>query len=203
MRKTVYLMFALILSLGSVCAGCRNSYSEVESQSIVEESEKELQLLQASWSTNYGTLENIVNESDVIALIEVTGIESVSNLNSGVPMTVFNSTVSNGILGTSYGQELRILQTGGETDTHIIEFEDDPLLETGEKYLIFAKNNGDGTVRILGGPQGRLVYENEQFTSLDLANARMRSTGVDTLSLNISNKDAQSLYDEIEMYLNN
>lgn len=174
---------------------------ENASSEALKTEEKELVLVYASWSHNYGSIESITGESDLIALIEVTGIANAYNLKAGTPMTEFNARVITAIYGTDEGDILSILQTGGESETRIVEIEDDPLMQQGAKYLIFAEKNSDGTCTIVGGPQGRLLYENNKFNSINKVMPRLRDADVVTVSLNITDMDADTLYAEIEKYL--
>lgn len=71
-----------------------------------------------------------------------------------LPFTDFNVSVDEPIYHSEKGQKFIIVMTGQETDTEITELSDDPLMMAGDKALVFCKNNGDDTYRILDGPQG-------------------------------------------------
>ena len=119
-----------------------------------------------------------------------------------IPFTEFQVEVVKALKGADEGDAFRVLQTGISTDTMIFEIEDDPLLVIGDEYLIFGEYNNLGTVTILGGPQGRYIYEDEMISSLT------SSDGYPILSLaekvntdsNISFQkiNANILFDEVE-----
>ena len=116
--------------------------------------------------------------------------------------TEFQVEVVKALKGADEGDAFRVLQTGISTDTMIFEIEDDPLLVIGDEYLIFGEYNNLGTVTILGGPQGRYIYEDDMISSLT------SSDGYPILSLaekvntdsNISFQkiNANILFDEVE-----
>lgn len=122
--------------------------------------EIEVMTLHATWANQYDSLESLVKDSDVIAVIKVEKVENVSFLgDSTIPFTTFKTVVVFEILGTCNEEILYIGQTGMLTDTKRVEIVDDPLMETGEEYLIFARRNQDDTLTILNGLQGRYKYE--------------------------------------------
>ena len=49
--------------------------------------------------------------------------------------------------------------TGERTDEEVFELADDPLMASGEKWFIFARQNDNGTYTILTGPCGRFAYD--------------------------------------------
>ena len=85
-----------------------------------------------------------------------------------LPFTDFNVSVDEPIYHSEKGQKFIIVMTGQETDTEITELSDDPLMMAGDKALVFCKNNGDDTYRILDGPQGRFAYEDGKLTSMEV-----------------------------------
>ena len=91
--------------------------------------------------------------------------------------------------------------TGGEVEDYIMEVEDDPLIRDGEEFLVFCKQNKDGTFRVVSGPQGRMVYEDGKLSSLNTENSNARKTNV-YMNIHINNVDAETLIDEIKEYLN-
>lgn len=60
-------------------------------------------------------------------------------------------TVKIGMMGKTIGKEK-------------IEAEIDPLMTVGDKWLIFARLNRNGTYTILGGPYGRYLYNEKTNT---------------------------------------
>lgn len=54
-------------------------------------------------------------------------------------------------------------------------------MKSGEKYLIFAKKNDDGTYTTLSGTQGRMKYNNGKINSFKFANRKSNIT-IDNVS---------------------
>lgn len=163
--------------------------------------EKETVYMSASWNYNYGNLYNISSDSDLIALIEVTtpGDTIVEN---GLPFTTFTVDVITPVYQASEGESFTIYMTGGETDEQKMEVIDDPLLQVGQEFLVFCKQNTDGTYQILGGPQGRLVYEDGMVSSLNIANERVAEANPYATVL-VKNRDVESVIEEIQNYVLN
>lgn len=161
--------------------------------------EKEVKYLSASWEYNYKDIEEISRDSDLIALVTVQGVEDTL-VESNMPYTIFSVEVSIPIYNSVEGECFSIYMTGSETKDRIVELIDDPLLQKGDELLVFCKKNPDGTYQIIGGPQGRLVYESGKLSSLNTTNSRIKE--VNTFSnINIQDVDADSLIKEIKGYL--
>lgn len=128
-------------------------------------------ILCVSWAWGYGdgsgSIDDMAENSDLIALITVDGVERVY-AQEGLPFTEFNVCVDIPIYNVKKGEKFGIIMTGQETETTLVELSSDPLMVEGEKALVFCKKNTDGTYRILGGPQGRFVYQDGKLTSLEL-----------------------------------
>lgn len=104
------------------------------------------------------------------------------------------------IYNSNENQVFSIYMTGGKIQDKIVEVKDDPLLNAGDKVLVFCKKNSDGTYHILGGPQGRLVYENGKFNSLNVVNTRVKQSNTSS-NIVIENEDAATLINEIKGYI--
>lgn len=102
-------------------------------------------------------------------------------LQEGLPFTEFDVSVDMPIYNAKKGEKFGIIMTGQETATDIVEIEDDPLMLQGEKALVFCKRNTDGTYRILGGPQGRLAYQDGKLTSVELLKTKGRGETADRI----------------------
>lgn len=152
-----------------------------------------------SWAHRYDSkdvsFDTLTEESDLIALITVNGIERTYGAD-GFPFTDFNVTVDKAIYQTEKGQKFIIAMPGQETDTQIIEISGESLMTIGDKALVFCKNNGDGTYRILGGPQGRFAYEDGKLTSIELLTSTISSDEKSTGK--IKNVKADKVVKQIE-----
>lgn len=124
----------------------------------------------ASWANSYNSINDLAQSSDIIAVVEVLERTNSYYYNPGLPITEFNVKVCMPINGVEENDTFTVMQTGICSETKTVEIEDDPLLEIGEKYLIFGYKNDMNSVTILGGPQGRFVYDNGKVTSLYLSN---------------------------------
>lgn len=83
----------------------------------------------------------------------------------------------------------------------VVEIDDDPLLQTGDKILVFCKENTDGTYRTLSGSQGRLIYSDGKLNSLNAVSAKVREANSYSNIL-VQNADAEALIQEIKEYVN-
>ena len=161
---------------------------------------KNKEYLSASWVYNYSDLEEMTKDSDMIALVrEDKLLETYEE--GGLPFSEYQMQVIEPILGVNQNEEITILMTGGEVEDYILEVEDDPLIRDGEEFLVFCKQNKDGTFRVVSGPQGRMVYEDGKLSSLNTENSNARKTNV-YMNIHINNVDAETLIDEIKEYLN-
>lgn len=120
--------------------------------------------ISASWMMGYGDVESLTKDSDLIGLIQVDGVDE--SIGGSIPATVYRAEVIDGILGCKKEDEIQVYMTGGEKDGVVYEVETDPLMKQGQEFLIFAQHNEDGTYTVLGGPQGRMLYENGKLNSL-------------------------------------
>ncbi|MGD9676976.1 MAG: hypothetical protein AB7V16_01255 [Vulcanibacillus sp.] len=156
---------------------------------LTQEKEKDVQYAYASWNYSYKDIQEISEKSDVIAIVSVIGTNR-KYMEQGIPFTEYNVEVVTPIYGSEKGEILTILMTGMENDDKIIEIIDDPLMKAGEEFLIFCWQNDNGTYTILGGPQGRLEYQNGRLNSLN-----------PNFNINIVNAGAEELINEIKSYV--
>lgn len=148
--EVVSVVFAFLLMCGIAFYGNQPS--------------KEKVYMSTSWMTGYAEVESLTKDSDLIGLIRVKGLEE--SIDGRIPASVFRVKVLDEILGCQKGDEILVYMTGGEKDGQIFEIDSDPLMEKGQEFLIFASHNQDGTYTVLGGPQGRMLYENGGLSSL-------------------------------------
>ena len=98
----------------------------------------------ASWTYNYGSVEELSKASDIVAVVKIT--DSECKKISDIPLTTFDAQVKQLICGNDE-KEIKITMTGGidKTEKKIYELDDDPLMQINDEYLIFANKNSDGT----------------------------------------------------------
>ena len=151
----------------------------------------------ASWSQGYGSIKDLTADSDLIALIEIEDVASYG-ISQDLPHTVFAAKVLEPVHNAQKDEEIRIYMTGGQMGGETVEIADDPLMKSGEQYLVFCRENSDGTYTILGGPQGRFVYDNGKLSSLDVAYGWGESSGIQA---KLDHADANAIIKEIKQYL--
>ena len=166
---------------------------------VIRFKQPKIQYMQASWAYNYADIEEISKASDLIAIIRVDG-KSSEYIDQGIPFTEYKTTIIDPIYNSTNNQEIVIKMTGCDNSSKHMEIADDPLLKPKEEFMIFAKENEDGTYTILSGPQGRLVYSDGTLNSLQMVNARIREYNPDT-NIKIENADAEKLRNQIQGYL--
>ena len=162
--------------------------------------------MDSSWAKAYGTVSDLTSESDVVAVVRVTGVNRQYTVMSGVPMTDFDAEIITPIYGAEQDDNIVIAQTGGIQGSQKYEIRDDPLMEIGSEYLIFGRKNDLGTITILGGPQGRFCYENGKINNLFVGTSQLRSANTVTNFLapdiNFVNTDISEIIEEVHNYFN-
>ena len=145
----------------------------------------------------YGNLQELTADSNLIALVEIENVAS-RDVSSNIPSTVFSARVLKPIYNIKKGKEIQIYMSGGWSDGRIAEEVLNPLMKSGERYLVFCRKNADGTYTILGGPQGRFVYEDGKLSSLDIAYGWGEDAGIQA---RLDKTDPSEIYSEIRAYL--
>lgn len=80
----------------------------------------------------------------------------------GVPATAVTLRVENVYVGSvSDGQEVTIVQTGGEIDGVTYHVAGEDILTVEDRYLLFAADSFDGAYYILGGSAGTYRYDGD------------------------------------------
>lgn len=192
MNKKIFIPIAIIAL--ALIIGCSTIFLLPNNQ------EKNTQYLHASWEYNYANIEELSKNSDLIALVQVDDVEN-TEITDGILFTEFKVNVTESIYNSENIESFIIYMTGGENEDVIMEIEDDPLMQNGENFLVFCQKNSNGTYSILGGPQGRLVYENGAVNSLNVTNSRAREAN-SSFNIEIQNADYKELVEEIKGYLN-
>lgn len=198
-KKSIIIMIALL-----IIAGAAGIVMYLCSVGKPEKLPKEY--VSVSWAQGYADVADITQESDLIALVRVNKL--VQTGGEKIPHSIFEVKVLSPIYGCEKDEILKIYMTGGKTDDKIFEVEDDPLMEPGQEFLIFTQKNADGTCTVLGGPQGRLAYENEKLTSI--WNTKLPHTRVASVEeskkltgINVIDESLDSVLEEINQVLTN
>ncbi|MCZ0703437.1 uncharacterized protein YcfL [Natronobacillus azotifigens] len=148
MRKRSLLVFLVV---GLLLVGCNNP----ENASTDENPEP--RIMHASRPTY--TLEQTAKEADIIANITVTKIVDVLeheyDEDMFIEFTEYEATINHYFYDNlDYGEEINFIQSGSPN----FLFDDDPLFEVGETYIIFLNEVDSEFGEVLGGtggPQGR------------------------------------------------
>lgn len=142
----------------------------------------------ACWANSFPDLESVVNESDLIALVEIDSIHEEYMSDDDIPYTSYKANIIDNISGEASDEDIIISMNGINNKVQHIEVYDDPLMASGEKYLLFLNQNSDGTYKIINGPTGRLIYNDklDTVTSLSALNKSMLNRNAVTQSQHIS-----------------
>lgn len=189
MKKMTITTISCIACLSILMTGCakKTSYDDYEKISM-----------SASWSYNYGNVEELFKSSDIIALVKITGLESAP-LN-GMNFTIFDAKVEQLIAGADE-EKIKIYMTGGIDDAQkkIYELDDDPLMQINDEFLIFAHQNQDGTYTILSGPQGRFEIKDNRVYSLNESNDQVKKADVGS-NIKVSGENKEEFFKAVKAY---
>jgi hypothetical protein len=159
----------------------------------------------ASWAESYGNLEELSTAADLIAVGQVKGVLRVTGNVLGQATwgpisryyTEFAFSVHRVLKGHGSEEEILIHQTGAEGKS---EISDDPLLETGDKYIVFLREYEPGKYCILGGPQGRFQIINGQVFSMNHVSPDRVSFGP-SFGVDVNGTEEQSFIDSVTAIL--
>lgn len=144
-------IIASIMGLSLLMTGCSKKISMEDYKRVS---------VSASWAYGYGSIEEMTQSSDIVAIIKVT--DSECKPKNGIHFTTYTARVEQLICGNDE-KEIKVYMTGGidESEKVIYEFDDDPLMQIGDEFLIFARKNQDETYTILTGSEGRYVIKGD------------------------------------------
>ena len=166
MKKRISALCAALILCAAMFTGCSQISAEEGVPSFDTPGGVKVQNISANWHKSYDSIEALAADSDLIALVEITDEERVEQHES-LYFTISTANVLETVYSTENVETVEIYQTGRRTDTELIQIAEDPLMNEGEKWFIFARRNEDGTYTILG-PFGRFAYggEGKPFTWL-------------------------------------
>lgn len=192
--KKVCVKTLMILIL-MACVFCGKMYYEQQAYLEKEVSDNEETIkkdkmkkvyINASWSYNYGDVQELAENSDIVArvIVKSNGVANDSGLQ--VPETNYDVEVVENILGGKEGDVITLQMTGGIKQDCIYEVIDDPLMKKGEEYIIFARKTKSGEYITLSGSQGRMEYKDNRINSLNIVRKQVKENN---LYSNIECKD--------------
>lgn len=179
----------------SVCVIAVLSFGFIKGLNI--SSSSPINYMDVSWNYSFKDINELTDKSDLIALVKITGVNKEFQQDD-IDFTEYNATVEQPIANSTINQNIILYMTGVNNSTRHFEVKDDPLPNKGDKFLIFAKKNSDGTYSILGGPQGRLSYKDGKINSLNHITDRV---GIN--NINIYNEDFLQLKQQIQEHKKN
>lgn len=143
---------------------------------------KERVLMNTSNTYNYADVNDLTDNSDCIAIVKIK--DNGTKIGNGIiPETLYLAEVLKPVYNCEKGDELTIYMTGGEKDNRIFEVASDPLMKSGQKFMIFAQKNDDGTYTALSGSQGRMQYDDGKISSLNIVNKQVKEHSFSSIKL--------------------
>lgn len=146
----------------------------------------------------------MTQNSDLIALVKVKDLAAYEDVTAG-PFSTYEVEVIEPIYQCEKGDKVKIFMTGGQEKRERIEVKGDPIMEKGQEFLIFASKNKKrtDTYSILGGPQGRLSYENGSLYSLHHAKGNKTKSADSEVQFSVDIKDVplSTMVDDINTYM--
>ena len=177
MKKIISFAVALMM-LPALC-GC----IRVEQR---QEQPKD-QWINVDWSKSYANLRELTMDSELIVFATVQN--STPGKESPIPSTLFTMKINTLLWGEPLDATFEIYMTGGKNaDGTLTQVADDPLMKEGEQYLLFCRENTDGSYTVLGGPQGRFRYREGKLTAIyqpDKSLTVKQGSDADTVSAQI------------------
>lgn len=171
MRRIETLVSALCLS--GLLAGC--SAGSLEHNGPTASAQ-----LHASWEYSHSSYQEILEKSDLTVLGTISAEREVAS-QDGIPFTTYTVKIGEVLSGDVQQDTVDLYMTGGVIDRVLFEIPEDPLPQLGEEFLLFLAVNEDGTYRSVGGPEGRVRYEEGLLYSLRVQDEQ--SDVVDPLSM--------------------
>lgn len=170
-KKRISIIITLTLFIGVLGFLYIGNESE---QSKRETNNNNIISVDASWGEEFSTVDSLIKESDLIIIGSLQ-----ETLSSYQPFNDYEDTFTDAkiniektLKGEKIPKELIISQYGGEREDGKIEvFEDLPLMDENEKFLLFLEYIDDNTDRNgkyqpVRGVQGYYIIENGNIKSL-------------------------------------
>ena len=144
------------------------------------------QWINVDWSKSYATLRELTLDSELIAFATV---QESTPTEGRIISTLFTMKIDTLLWGEPLDATFTVYMTGGKNaDGSLTQVSGDPLMKEGEQYLLFCRENQDGTYTVLGGPQGRFRYWEGTLTAIyqpDKSLTVKRGSDADTVSAQI------------------
>lgn len=174
------IVSAILLGL---LAGCSNAEQPdaPDDPSVLQDdtsmSNGETIYLEVSWAMGYDDLDSLTRDAVLVVEGHVTRQTNTStetaeagDVSGTLVFSDFEFEVDETLKGSESSSSITLHQTGGTVNDRSMEVRDDPLIEVGERYILFLLEdpNASGTFYVLGGPAGRLVVDQGVVQSLSM-----------------------------------
>ena len=158
-RNSLIIILAILTIIGGIGLYAKNS--GVFGPKVV---------LHADWVTKYDGVTQLYDDADLVIVGTVLDhipwiVYGSSDTATPVVMTNYTFTVTNLIKGDIDTETVLVYMTGGSSEGHTYELTDSPLLENGDKQVLFLKKGYQNSYYVLGGPQGRFTVINDKVYS--------------------------------------
>lgn len=186
-----FCLVAVVFAL----AACSN-------QNTADYGQYEKVLLNASWSYNYENVQELADNCDLAAYVTITGLETDDKYKAyGVDLTIYTAEIRESLFGKEQGT-IRIVMTGkiDEKEKKIYEIADDPLMEIGDEFFVFAEVNEDETYTVLSGPQGRFEIIDNMVYSLNVCNEQVAKYN-SVSNITVDKHPKEEFYAQIKEYV--
>jgi hypothetical protein len=144
------------------------------------------------WAYLYGNLTEMRNAADRV----VDGVV-VGSSTSGCELifTYYTVKIIMTVKGNSDSSLITVAQTGGVIGNSTQEVRDDPLMQIGDRVILFLNFDPEnGIYGTLGGPEGRLIVTNHLVYSL---NVLYPDRNIDIINWRISGLPETTLWDRL------
>ena len=128
--------------------------------------------LLVSWAMGYGDIPSLTGDADLVALGKITGCPSVVSEEVGAPpvtstlyTSYFSFEIESVLHGATSQSTIVVVQMGGIVGGKTVEVFDDPLMQPGDRYVLFLREATAGRYAILG-LGARFVVQDERVSSL-------------------------------------
>jgi len=135
------------------------------------------------WNDSFADVAGLTRAADlvIIGTVQTSTVEMVHDL----PFTNYVIKVDRVISGASV-DEVTVRETGGVVGNRVRQADDDPMMQSGAREVLFLRKSGDGNpwYWVVGGPQGRFHSMGGRIQPVDPTRSVQRAqAGVDEQAL--------------------
>jgi hypothetical protein len=110
----------------------------------------------------------LVRAADLIVTGSVQQISSQWNADRSQIQTDVRVSVEKCVKGTSRPSEVTVRLPGGQVGDIVQDSSGNPDFQVGEEVLVFLQSGEEGTVRVVGGFQGKLLLSGQRVVERDV-----------------------------------